>query len=268
MLDQLVLNTLVHLKFFARNRLVMGLALIVVVVFALSLAPAFLMGSTIGRFDLLRMMVSQIGSITLLLTSGLGLFAIAAHVRGRNLKLVFTRPCPPEVWLASVFLAGGLVIGGLHLLIAAGTWALSAALGVPYQSGFAFLALDGFFRSMVWFSYVTALSIVFHPVLAVLLALFLNEGTFYALKFALASAASTGAARSGLATVGRALVDVFYYLLPITHPFSDRTAAVYSSMRVVRADWSVLLQVAGYASLATLFFFCVSDLLLRRKSLA
>jgi hypothetical protein len=266
MLDRLLLNTVVHLRFFVRSRLVWGLAVITVFVFIVSMLPALFMGTTVGRFDLLRMITLQTGSITLWLTSPLGLLAIAAHVRGRAVKLVLTKPCSPEVWLGSIFLAGVLVIGGLQLLVGAVTWAISAALGVPYQSGFAFLAIDAFLRATVWFSYVTALSLVFHPVLAVLLAIFVNEGAFFTLKSTLATADANGA--SGvLGAVAGGLVDACYMILPMTAPFSGKTAAIYSSLRTVRADWSVLLNVAGYTALATVFFYCLSTLLLRRKSL-
>jgi hypothetical protein len=95
-LDLLLLNTRVHLRFFARNRLIAALAVLVIVISGMGLLPALLMSTSVGRFDLLRMIVSHLGSVTLFLTSSLGLFAVAAHVRGRSVRLVLTRPCPPE----------------------------------------------------------------------------------------------------------------------------------------------------------------------------
>jgi hypothetical protein len=266
-LDLLLLNTRVHLKFFARNRLILALAFLVLAIAALALLPAALMSTSIGRFDLMRMIVGYLTSVTLFLTSGLGLFAVASHLRGRSLRVVLTKPCPPEVWLGSVFLAGACVIVTLHFLMAAAVGVLSLAWSVPYQTGFAFVAVDGLCRALLWFSYVTALSVALHPVVAALLAVFVQEGTFFGLKFLLASAAKAKGWSWVLAIVG-GLVDAVYMVLPMMEPFSQKTEAVYSSLRTVGRDWPVLLQVVGYTALAVAFFYCLSVLMLRRKSLA
>ena len=267
MLDLLLLNTRVHLKFFARNRLILALAAVVFAYFGLSFVPFLFMATSIGRFELLRSIVTQLSSLTLLVTSSLGLFAVTSHLRGRSLKLVATRPCPLEIWLASVFLAGSLVTAGLHLLLAAITAILSLAWGVPYQSGFTFVAIDAFLRAMIWFSYLTALGVAFHPVVAVLLALVLNEGTLYGLKFMIATAVKT-TGPGWMLTAAGSLVDTVYMALPMFEPLSDKTGDVYSSLRTVGADWPVLIQIGGYAALVVAFFYCLSDLLIRRKSLA
>jgi hypothetical protein len=267
MLDLLLLNTRVHLKFFARNRLLLALAFVVSGGFALSLVPAVFMVTTISRFELLRLIVTQLGSMTLLVTSSLGLFAVTAHLRSRSLKMVVTKPCPPEVWLGSIFLAGSIVTAGLHLAMAAIAAIFSFAWGVPYQTGFAFIAIDGFLRAMIWFSYLTALAVAFHPVVAVLLALLLNEGTLYGLKFMIAASVKAKGSSWLLAAASR-LVDAVYMILPMLEPLSDKTSDIYSSLRTVSADWPLLLEIAGYTALVMAFFYCLSDLLIRRRSLA
>ena len=267
MLELLLLNTRVHLRFFARNRLILALVVVVIARFALSFVPALFMQTSINRFELLRALVTQLSSMTLLVTSSLGLFAVTSHLRGRSVKLVVTKPCPPEIWLGSVFLAGTVVTAALHLLLAAITAVLSLAWGVSYQSGFAFVAVDAFLRAMIWFAYLTALGVAFHPVVAVLLALLLNEGTLYWLKFMIATAVKAKGPGLGLAAAG-GLVDAVYMALPMREPLSERTTDVYSSLRAVPADWPLLVQVGAYAALIVAFFYCLSDLMIRRKSLA
>ena len=267
MLDQLVSNTVVHLKFFARSRLLLALAAIVVAMTAIGIAPALLMSSTIGRFEQLRMLSSMFASTTLLLTSSLGLLAVAGHIRGRTVRMVLTRPCPPEVWLASIFIAGTAVIGGLHLLMAIATAGASLAWGVPYQTGFAFIAVDGFCRALIWFAWATALGVAFHPVVAALVALFFNEGMLYGVKFLVASSAQASGGSWPYAVMSR-IADAIYVAVPMVKPFAQKTEAIYSSLRTVRTDWEVLFQIMGYTALAMAFFFCVSDVILRRRPLA
>jgi len=266
-LDLLLLNTRVHLKFFARNRLILGLAILVLVVSSLGLLPAIFMSTISGKFDVLRMIVGYLTSVTVFVTSSLGLFAVASHLRGRSLRVVLTKPCPPEVWLGSVFLAGACVIVALHGLVAGIVGVLSLAWSVPYQTGFAFIALDGLCRALVWFSYVTALSVALHPVVAALLALFIHESTFFGLKFLLASA-TKAKGWSWLTAIAGGIVDAIYMVLPMTEPYSQKTETVYSSLRTVGRDWPVLLQVVGYTAVAVAFFYCLSVVLLRRRSLA
>ena len=267
MLDQLTSNTVVHLKFFARSRLLLALAVIVVAMTAVGVVPALLMSSAIGRFEQLRMLVSMFASTTLLLTSSLGLLAAAAHIRGRTVRMVLTRPCLPEVWLASIFIAGVLVIAALHLLMAIATIAASLAWGVPYQTGFAFIAVDAFCRALIWFGWATALGVAFHPVVAALVALFFNEGTLYGVKFIVASSAQASGGSWPFAVMGR-VADAVYMAVPMVTPFAQKTEDIYSSLRTVRSDWVVLVQIMGYTVLAMAFFFCVSDLILRRRPLA
>jgi hypothetical protein len=159
------------------------------------------------------------------------------------------------------------VIVALHGVMASAVAVLSLAWSVPYQTGFAFIALDGVCRAMVWFAYVTALGVAFHPVIAVLVALIVQESTFFALKFLVAS--SMGAKGSSwILTLLGPLTDAAYLVLPMTEPFAHKTESVYSSLRTVGGDWPVLFQIAGYTALAVSFFFCLSVLLLRRRSLA
>ncbi len=266
MLDQLLLNTRIHLRFFARNRLILALGAIALAGAGLSLIPSLLFRSTVGRFELLRMIVSVLSWLALVVIAGLGLFAVSGHLRGRSLKMVLTKPCSPEIWLGSVFLAAGIVAAGIYAALLLLTAALSFFWGVPFQSGFAFIIIDGFLRALIWMSWLTALGTAFHPVLAALIALFFQEGTLYWLKFMIASTTQSRASSGLLAILGN-VVDAIYFSLPMVEPLSQKTEPIYSSLRMATGDWDLLLPIAGYALLILAFFYCVSDYLIRRKAL-
>jgi hypothetical protein len=262
MREQLLLNTGVHLRFFARNRLLLAFGLLLTVFLLLSLVPMLLWQTSASRFSQLQMITEQMRDFSLVFTASLGLFAVSSHIRNRSVKLVLTKPCPPGVWLASIFASAALVGLLLYSAIAIAGLALSLAWNIPLQPGLVFTALDGFFQATVWLAFVIALTMAFHPVVAAMMALFVNDGTFYQLKFLIESA-QLAQEKRGWLTLARFVCDIVYGLLPMAHPFSDRTEMVYASWRVGARDWAVLGGAGGYALLALAFFYLLSLFLLR-----
>lgn len=266
MREPLWLNTAVHLRFYARNRLLLAFGLVMLGMMGLSMLPMILMDTSANRFSLLQMIIGQLNGYALVFTASLGLFALSSHLRARNVKMVLTKPCRPETWLASIFLSALLVGVVLHGLVALAGTALSLAWSIPLQPGLVFIALEGFFRSAIWLAVLTTLTMVFHPVLALLVALVFSEGTFYGLKYLVASAVATSGPGAGL-TVAGVVCDIVYTLLPMSEPFSDRTETVHSSWRVFTGDWLMLGAVFGYSLLMTVFLYLLSLYLLRRRAL-
>jgi hypothetical protein len=264
--ELLFVNTRCLLRFHSRNRLLIGFGLVMLAIFALSFVPLLLIETTSSRFEMLRTLSEQMNSYALFFVPALGLLAVASHVSARNVKLVVTKPCPPEAWLGGVFLSATLVAFAIHASIALLTAVLSVWWNVPYQGGFLFVAVEGLFASLVMLSFLTALTMAVHPVIAVFTVLFFNESMFYQLRFAIAGAQASGT-RPGL-LVAQVVCDTLYQLLPMLDPLGERAAALRISLRATGHDW-VLLALAGlYTALAVAFFFVVAAFLLRRKSLA
>jgi hypothetical protein len=266
MLDQLLLNTRVHLRFYARNRLLLAFAIVLSGVFGLTMIPMVMMDTSANRFSLLQSITGQLGTFSMIFTASLGLFALSSHLRNRNVKMVLTKPCRPETWLASIFLSALLVGLALHGLIAVAGMGLSLFWSIPLQPGLAFVAIDGFLRSVILFSFVTMLTMAFHPVVAVLVVSVVNEETFYGLKYLIASAGAANGSGPWL-TLASVLCDGVYMLLPMVQPLGDRTEGVYRSWRATGGDWLTLGGGCGYALLVTLFLYLLSLYLLRRKDL-
>ncbi len=262
MLDTLLLNTGVHVRFFVRNRLLLAFGLLMAGIFALGMIPMVLMDTSANRFSELQAVTSQLATFAMVFPASLGLFTVSSPPRNRNLKMVFTKPCPPGVWLASLYLSAALVAFVLYVVIALGAAGLSLAWHVPLQPGLAYAALDGFFRAIVWLSFVTTMTFAFHPVVAVMIALFVNDATFYGLKYMIAGAV----AANGM-NIANLACDVFYAILPMSQPFDDRTRELYASWRVAGADWLLLMGIGGYAVLVLVLSYVMSLLLLRRKAL-
>src|SRR5258708_15617672 len=71
----------------------------------LSSLPPLFMHSGVQSFNALRQIFSVLNGFLLFFSGGLGLFIISSHLRSRSLKMVFTKPCSPALWLISAFLS-------------------------------------------------------------------------------------------------------------------------------------------------------------------
>jgi ABC-type transport system involved in multi-copper enzyme maturation permease subunit len=263
--DLLFANVRALLRFYARSRLLLALALLMLVIFGLSLLPMVLFDTATSRFESLRQLSSMMDSFTFVFVPVMGLLAVSSHLRQRTLKMVVTKPCPPEAWLLGVFVSAGLVSLALHAAVAAVTAGLSVAWGVPYQTGFLHLAVEGFLESTVALAFLVALTTLLHPVVAVIVILFFSDAIFYQLEVMLAGAQAANW-RGGLLPV-QALLDVVYTLLPLYDPLGDRGDALRQTMRPEAGDWLRLLLSAGYTIVTAAFFFALSSWALRRRRL-
>jgi len=265
-LEQLLLNTRVHLRFYARNRLLLGFGLVMLLLLGLTMVPMLLFGSSSDRFNALHMITGVMSGYAMVFVASLGLFAISSHLRHRNVKLVLTKPCLPEVWLASIFVAALLIAIAIYTMLAAAAAILSWIWGIPWQWGFLFVAVDGACRALIQMALLTCLSTAVHPVMAVLIALFFNEGIFFGLKTLIAGALQARSGKAWLVCL-RFVCDALYIIMPMAQPFSQHTESVYSSLRASGTEWLYLGGALGYTAVLSAFFFLICDYLLRRKNL-
>jgi hypothetical protein len=267
MIEQLRANVGVLLKFYARNRLLLVVALLLLVLAALTVSASLVYGSTSAHFDIIAEAVSTLNGYALVLSAALGLFAISSHLRQRSVKMVLTKPCLPEVWIASVFLSGLAVAALLYALNVVFGVGLSLLWGVPVQTGLYFLAAEGLLKAAIALGYLSFLTTVFHPVLAILVALVFNESTFYGLRMMLLTAIKTTGGNPVLPLLEWATYGL-YMVLPAYDPYGKETATVADSLRASGADWLLLARTAGYSATALALFFLLTVWALRRRNLA
>lgn len=268
MREALRLHILTHLRFFARSRLLLGLGVVLAGVWALSLLAFILLESSNDRFDMLKNVAGQLRWFAWFYTAAMGLFAYWWHTTQRTTSLVFTRPGRPEIWLMSVFGSAFLAAGIIHAAGFVLTLGLSVAWGIPFQSGFLWLAVDGMLESVIIVSVLTGLSAAIHPVLAVLVLAFFSESTFYwfdtMLLGYLQAKGDTAAIWTSAVEKG---VRGIHAVVPILDPFAHRTMEMEASLRVARADWLYLGGTAGYAICMFAFWFLFASYRLRRNAL-
>jgi hypothetical protein len=106
MAEVLRANILAHFAFYRRSRLLMAFALAFLLLTGLSSLPALFNDDGVKTFNALQQIFSILNVFLLFLAGGLGLFIVSSHLRNRSLKMVFTKPCSPALWLASAILSG------------------------------------------------------------------------------------------------------------------------------------------------------------------
>ena len=261
------LHTVAHLRFFARSRLLLGLAIVMAVMWGLGFIPFMLAGTMGDRFDALKTIASQVRGFAWFYTAAMGLFAFWWHTSQRTTTLILTRPGRPEHWLASIFLAAIVVAIAVHALGFLLVTGLAVAWGVPFQAGFAWTALDGILESIVMISVLTGLAAALHPILSVLVVMVFSEWTFYSLDTMLLGYLKANPSAPWLRGAEWAVHGV-YAILPMLDPFASRTSSVEGTLRVARGDWMYLGATAVYAAVVFCFWFLFADQRLRRRALS
>lgn len=266
MFSHLRLHIWAHLKFYLRNRLVLGLMVVATAFWSMGFVTFLMWDSAGGRFERLKYLSTQMHELAWFYGALLALIAMSAHLRDRSTRLVFTRATRPELWIVSVFASALLVAVVAHGLTAVATFALSLAWDIPYQVGFLWLALDAMVESVVVIALLAALAVGIHPVIAVtVMFLFSDNITYY--FYSLLSGASQAGALGGWATAGKWMTRAAYTVMPMFDPFNAETGGVNASLRVTGGDWAYLAATAAYAALVASFCFFFATFTLRRRTL-
>jgi hypothetical protein len=265
-LDGFRAHTSVHLKFLARSRVLLGFGIGALFITGVMMLPAVFVGTSANQFELLKQVSDNLHSIATLITAGIGLFILWSHQRTRTIKLIATRPCSFDSWVASIFAAAAIFGFLAQTAVTIVAFVLSMYWGVPYQIGFVYVSVQWLAQSAIVLAYLTALSACLHPVLAILILAFFNEATFHALGVTLGGAVEAGHT-STVVRAARSFVSLVYYVTPTFTPFAEETREVNRSLHVAVVDWRYLVATIGYAVLVSACAFMATVVILRRRRL-
>lgn len=262
-------NLAVNMRFFKRNKLLFGIGIFIVLIPALFSIPGFLISSSGNRLNSVLRIYSQMSDFALVLGPGTVLLFFSHHIRGRVLKMVFTKPFTPETWLLIGFSSSALISMIVFSLAVLLCESLLLLWGLSFQWGLLYMALKDFSHALMWIFYVGFLAVIFHPAIALLFVFFFREESFYYVKRIL-----EGLVRekwtpfSEVLIKGlKALVDLIYFLLPTFTPYRDQTAGIYSNLRLTPAAVKYLFLSLNYAVVVSFFFYFLSVIFLKRKRL-
>lgn len=258
----------VHLKFYRRNRLLFLVLLILAIIMIPILSVQMM--SAGDKFRSVQIAVRVAAGMCVLLGALLGLLIYSHHFSGRSLKMVFTKPCPPETWLFSAFIAGGMVLLALHLLILIGALALFLMWGLPVQWGVVLVVAQSFLQSFLLFGWMLFLTLLMPPVAAGALGLMVTASLMHMFLQRLVLDASgesgwlTAAAQAAL----KYIVMILYAILPETSPYQQELETLMESFRFDPHALGYVSLSGVYVLMACALCFCASTAVLRRRNLA
>jgi ABC-type transport system involved in multi-copper enzyme maturation permease subunit len=264
MTELLKANVLAHFAYYRRSRLLLAFLLVFLLLTGLSALPPLFTNSGFQTFNALREIFTVLNIFLLFFAGGLGLFIMSSHLRSRSLKMVFTKPCPPAIWLLSAFVSAVLVSLFINAIVLASALALSLVWHLPVRAGLLFLSVDTFIASVGIIAYLMLLTTLVHPAIAVTLALVFNADLFYDVQVWAQSLLRSGYSSYPLLLLER----VFHYLylsIPMAHAFGKKTEDIYTSFRVLRGEWRYLLYSTGYVLVLSAFCFFLALFALQRK---
>jgi ABC-type transport system involved in multi-copper enzyme maturation permease subunit len=264
MAELLRANILANFAYYRRSRLLLAFLLVFLLLTGLSSLPALFTDSGVQTFNTLQGIFSELNGFLLFFAGGLGLFIISSHLRNRSLKMVFTKPCPPAVWLASAFLSAVAVSLLLTCVVLASAVMLSLGWHVPIRAGLVFIAADTFVASVGIIAYLMLLATLVHHAIAVTFALIFNADMFYAVQTWTQAAIRAGNSSVFLHVLER-LFHYLYLLLPMVHAFDKKTEGIYSTLRVLHGEWKYLLYSFGYALALSAFCYSFALFFLQRR---
>jgi ABC-type transport system involved in multi-copper enzyme maturation permease subunit len=264
MAELLRANMLANFAYYRRSRLLLAFTLVFLLMTALSSLPALFMESGVRTFNAFHKIFSDLNGYLLVFAGGLGLFIISSHLRSRSLKMVFTKPCSPAMWLASAFLSAVGVSFLLNGVVLASAVVLSWVWHLPVRAGLAFVSVDTFAASVGIIAYLMLLATLAHPAIAVTFAFIFNAGVFYDVQMWTQAVIHSGNSSVTLRVLDR-LFHYLYLLLPMVHAFGEKTENIYSSLRVLHGEWKYLPYSFGYALALSAFCYCLALFALQRK---
>ena len=264
MIELVRANVVANLAYYRRSRLLLAFLLVFLLITGLQSLPPLFAHSAVQSFNALQEIFSDLSGFLLLLSAGFGLFIMASHLRSRSLKMVFTKPCSPAVWLGSAFLSAVMVSLLLTAAMLGSVLLLSWLWHVPVRAGLVYVSLDAGIASLGIIAYLMLLATVLHPAVAVVVALIFNAELFYSVQLWALAVVRSGSSNWGLRMLAH-IARFFYLASPIVHPFGKETREVYSSLRVGHGDWKYLLYGLGYGLIFSAFCYSVALFALQRK---
>jgi hypothetical protein len=264
--EMLRANMRADFTFYRRSRLLLAFAIVFLLISGLFMLPTFFSDSRVEHFNTLRQIFDTLAFNVEILSGGLGLFIVSSHLRNRSLKMVFTKPCPPGLWLASAFLSAAFVAFLLTAGVLLSTIALSLCWHVPVRAGLLFMSLHSFVISLIVIGYTLLLGTLVHPALAIAVILIFNEASFFsAQEWAQAMIRSA----NGHAHLGIRVLEKFFYVIylaaPTYEPFKQKFQTVDYSYRASAGEWKYLLYSAGYVLVSWAFCYFVALFALRKR---
>ncbi|HOK80393.1 MAG TPA: hypothetical protein PK303_06250 [bacterium] len=265
-------NIKADLIFFSRNGWLIG----IVAVLVLHALLSFIFGGLIplyhaNRFENIQNIVGSINNYGFIIVVALGIVTIFSHSTQRCLKMVFTKPCLPDVWIFSLFLSIAIVAILIFFLSFLTGSLLFVIWKVPYQPGLIFVCIKECCEAMIMSFFLLLLSLIVHPLIAVFLITVLNESSLYyiclSVRAALESTSTFSFWHAFWLNISKSVSEILYRTVPIINPYAEKFNEVVKSWLVLSEDWAHLTVYVLYTMVASWLMAIFSTEALKKKRL-
>ncbi len=263
MLKLLKTNIIANLKFYGRNKLFISISILILIFLLLLISSPSASLSSNRLFGLLISIIETFNFYFLILIGILALISIWYHKKNKTVKLIFTKPCTPEIWVLSHYISIAL----LHIIFLLGSFFIyvfaSYYWGLPFQAGIFVLLAYYFLLGIIIYSYLLFLSTWLHPVMAGFFAISFMDKIFFFIARECYSEfnKSEDVISSMFLLIGKWISLFLYYIIPGCFVFNDEFNDVFNSLRFEFKYIGYLLDMAIYA----LALFVLSYLLTTYK---
>ncbi len=259
------LNT--HLKFSWRNRVPLAFAGLLLGLMLLTVLPMVLLMKSVDRLDLLIQTVRYLQRWIYVVIAALALISVSHHLQNRSLKMVISKPCPIEVWLLSPFLSVAAIAACLYAVVLTLAVGLALLWRIPIHPGLFFVTCNEFLRAMIISSYLILLASLFHPVIAAMVVLMMQEDQFYWLTILISKGleATPDSPWRGWFLAATQISQAIYRTLPWYEPFARQTAHIHFGSPIGWGNLKYLAYTAVYTACFASFCFLISDWILRKR---
>ena len=268
MKEQILANIKTNLKFYSRNALLLLILIVVLISASITVFFSISYATAKVKFEVIQSIANTLSTYSSLIIALLGILAVSSHIKNRCLKMVFTKPCSPDIWLLSLYYSIILVAVVLSFIIFLVTWALFLIWKIPFQWGLICVLLYNLFNALIFSFLLLFLGIIVHPILAIFCVLTFQESSFYWITTTIRAAAK--GALPGIKVFYLTLADklaYFIYLVLPLSPYQKEMERVTRSWIAQGKDWFHLGIAALYTLTISALLYFFSCYLLKRKRL-
>jgi len=265
MWEQIQLNTMINLKYYLRNRLMIVVIIIICFFFSMGFIPMLFFTSQLEKLQIMIMFFNQVNGLLKYLLGLIALFTVYHHISIKCLKVVFTKPCLPEYWLLSHFISPVLISAGMYSGTLIVSLLLAVAWALPVKAVIALLILTEFFKSLIIISCCTFLGILVHPVLAAFLLLITTVLTFARMMVGGALKSVKSVIGQWVLKIVKMVFDAINYILPSFSPYENELGKAYYTFKLAVENYPYIALVIGYSLVVSALFYFASVYLLKKK---
>lgn len=269
MLNTLAINIKNNFLLYRRSKLLIILGIILFVFYGLTSLPMLIAVSFTAKVSGISSILARLHNFSSLFLAVVLLVGLYYPIKNRCLKMIITKPCPPETWLLSNYISSILIALVINILIFIIACLFFLIWDLGFQLSLVYIFFDQFLRLVIMLSYLTFLMMVFGTWGAVIFGLFLTDSFFFYITnlfLALYNSATSGAVK----TMNLVIHKIFYFIytvIPMADPFSKETNLIYRNFKIELSDWEYILYTLIYTIFIAGFFYLVNSFLLKRKRL-